>query len=205
MKYLGATNSFVRAPFILGGIIVGVVSAAAATGLTHLIYSRIAAIVGEDVSRILSVNIVPAEQLTMVLLVMFLMMESSTVMLISVWFAAGSLAALIASLFGAQLWLQGLLFVLVSGGLLALLRPVFQKYLKPRIVKTNVDSVIGSCGLVIAEVDNLKAEGRVKLGGMEWSARSTNGQNLPVGMQVKVDRIEGVKAFVSPAEMPVNT
>ena len=74
MKYLGATNSFVRAPFILGGIIVGVVSAAAATGLTHLIYSRIAAIVGEDVSRILSVNIVPAEQLTMVLLVMFLIL-----------------------------------------------------------------------------------------------------------------------------------
>lgn len=139
------------------------------------------------------------------LLVMFLMMESSTVMLISVWFAAGSLAALIASLFGAQLWLQGVLFVAVSGGLLALLRPVFQKYLKPRIVKTNVDSVIGSQGLVIAEVNNLKAEGQVKLGGMEWSARSTNGENLPVGMQVKVDRIEGVKAFVSPVEMPVNT
>lgn len=74
MKYLGATNSFVRAPFILGGIIVGIVSAVVATGLTHLIYSRISGIIGEDVNRILSINFVPAEQLSMVLLVMFLIL-----------------------------------------------------------------------------------------------------------------------------------
>ena len=74
MKYLGATNSFVRAPFILGGIIVGIVSALAATGLTHVIYSRIAGIIGEDVNRILSIKIVPAEQLSMVLLVLFLVL-----------------------------------------------------------------------------------------------------------------------------------
>lgn len=74
MKYLGATNSFVRAPFILGGIIVGIVSAVVATGLTHLIYSRISGIIGEDVNRILSINFVPAEQLSMVLLAMFLIL-----------------------------------------------------------------------------------------------------------------------------------
>lgn len=74
MKYLGATDSFVRAPFILGGIIVGIVSALAATGLTHLIYSRISGIIGEDVNRILSINFVPAEQLSLVLLAMFLIL-----------------------------------------------------------------------------------------------------------------------------------
>lgn len=139
------------------------------------------------------------------LMVMFLLMESSTVMLVSVWFAAGALTAMVASLFGAQLWLQAVLFIVVSGGLLALLRPVFKKYLAPKIVKTNVDSVIGAQGLVTEAVDNLKAEGRVKLGGMEWTARSTSGEILPVGMQIKVDRIEGVKAFVSPAEISVKT
>ena len=72
MKYLGATNWFVRAPFMWGGIIIGVLSSVIATGLTYLIYTKITGIIGADISRILSVSIVPAEQLTQVLLAMFL-------------------------------------------------------------------------------------------------------------------------------------
>ena len=72
MKYLGATDWFVRAPFMWGGIIVGVLSSVIATGLTYLIYTRITGIVGSDITRILAVSIVPAEQITQVLLAMFL-------------------------------------------------------------------------------------------------------------------------------------
>ena len=72
MKYLGATNWFVRAPFIWGGIIVGVLSSIIATGLTYLIYTKITGIVGSDITRILSVSVVPADQITNVLLIMFL-------------------------------------------------------------------------------------------------------------------------------------
>ncbi len=72
MKYLGATNWFVRAPFIWGGIIVGALSSFIATGLTYLIYSRVAGIIGSDIMRILSVSVVPAEKLTNTLLIMFL-------------------------------------------------------------------------------------------------------------------------------------
>ena len=72
MKYLGATNWFVKAPFIWGGVIVGVLSSIIATGLTYLIYSRLTGIIGSDIMRILSVSVVPAEQLTNVLLIMFL-------------------------------------------------------------------------------------------------------------------------------------
>jgi len=72
MKYLGATNWFVRAPFLWGGIIVGVLSSAIATGLTYLIYTRVSGIIGSDVLRILSVSVVPAEQITYILLGMFL-------------------------------------------------------------------------------------------------------------------------------------
>ena len=74
MKYLGATNWFVRAPFVWGGIIVGVLSALIATGLTYLIYSKIVEIVGTDVTRILAVNVVPADRLTIVLLIGFLIL-----------------------------------------------------------------------------------------------------------------------------------
>ena len=72
MKYLRATNWFVKAPFIWGGIIVGVLSSVIATGLTYLIYTRLTSIIGSDILRILSVSVVPAEQLTNILLIMFL-------------------------------------------------------------------------------------------------------------------------------------
>ena len=72
MKYLGATDWFVRAPFIWGGIIVGVISALIATGLTHFIYQKVVAMIGTDVTRILSVSVVPAEYLTTNLLIIFI-------------------------------------------------------------------------------------------------------------------------------------
>ncbi len=131
-------------------------------------------------------------------IIVLLMVEASTVTLVSLWFAAGALAALIASLFSAPVWLQAALFVVASTASLACLRPIVRKYLRPRLTKTNVDSMIGSEGYVTADVDNRCAVGQVKLGAMEWTARSTSGEPIQVGTLVKVDRIEGVKAFVSP-------
>ena len=84
------------------------------------------------------------------------------------------------------------------------LRPLVKKYVTPKVTATNVDSIVGSTGLVTAAIDNVSASGQVKLGAMEWTARSTSGQPIPVGTLVKVDKIEGVKAFVSPAEVPAN-
>ena len=134
------------------------------------------------------------------LMILFIIFEANTVALMSIWFAAGALVAAVAALLNATLWVQVLLFFGVSGVLLACLRPLVHKYIKPKIVATNVDSVIGSTGYVTAAVDNQAASGQVKLGAMEWSARSTNGDAIPEKTLVKVDRIEGVKAFVSVVE-----
>jgi len=136
----------------------------------------------------------------LVLLVVFLIVEASTVTLVSLWFAAGSLAALLANLLGAELWLQVTAFLAVSTILLIALRPLFRKFIRPKLTATNVDSVIGSVGLITASVDNVSAAGQVKLGAMEWTARSTTGTPIPEGTLVKVDRIEGVKAYVTPVE-----
>ena len=140
----------------------------------------------------------------LVLMVIFLAAEASTVSMVSLWFAAGALIALLTALAGGPAWLQTLLFLAVSAGLLLALRPLVKKYLSPKLTATNVDSVVGSTGLVTAAIDNVSAVGQVKLGAMEWTARSTSGQPIPAGTLVKVDRIEGVKAFVSPAEVPAN-
>ena len=139
------------------------------------------------------------------LMVVFLIVEAAcAIHLVSIWFAVGSLAAMVVSLLGGPVWLQILLFTVVSAGLLACLWPFTKKFLRPHLTKTNVDSVIGSQGYVTADIDNVHARGQIKLNGMEWTARSTDGSPIPTGTLVKVDRIEGVKAFVSPAEVPSN-
>lgn len=137
----------------------------------------------------------------LVLLVIFLIIEAATVVMVSLWFAAGSLIALLASALGAPIWLQVALFLVVSAALLACLRPMVRKHFTPKLERTNVDAVIGSWGYVTADIDNAAATGSVKLGAMEWTARSTAGSRIPKGTLVKVDKIEGVKAFVSPAEV----
>ena len=133
-----------------------------------------------------------------VLMLVFLIVEAAcAIHLVSIWFAAGSLVAMLIALLNGPMWLQATLFLLVSCALLVLFLPLVKKYLNPARTKTNVDAIIGSRGYVTADIDNLAAVGQVKLGAMEWTARSTDGEKIPKGTLVKVDRIEGVKAFVS--------
>ena len=138
------------------------------------------------------------------LLVVFLIVEAACPFhLVSVWFAVGSLAAMLTAVLGAQLWLQITVFLVVSVGLLIATLPLVKKYVIPKQEKTNVESVIGSRGYVTEAVDNISATGQVKLGGMYWTARSEHGKNIEAGKLVKVDRIEGVKVFVSPVNAEV--
>ena len=136
------------------------------------------------------------------LMVLFLVVEAATVTMVSLWFAGGALAALAVSLLGGGLVWQMGAFILVSTALLALLRPLARKHFTPKLVRTNVDSIIGTEGYVTANIDNAAATGTVKLGAMEWTARSATGEKISTGTLVKVEKIEGVKAFVVPVEVP---
>lgn len=137
----------------------------------------------------------------LVLLIAFLVVEALTVTMVSLWFAGGCLAALLVAATGGSLGFQIFTALVVSAALLACLRPIVRKHFTPKLTKTNVDAVIGSCGYVTADIDNVSATGTVKLGAMEWTARSVSGAPIAKGTLVKVDRIEGVKAFVIPVEV----
>ena len=145
-----------------------------------------------------------AATIWMVLMVGLLIVEASCPFhLVSVWFAVGALVAGIVALLNGALWLQITVFLVVSCGLLAAMLPLVKKYVTPKIVKTNVDSIIGSQGYVTEDVDNISAVGQVKLGGMYWTARSYDGAPIPTGTLVQVEKIEGVKAIVSPVKAEV--
>ena len=136
------------------------------------------------------------------LMVLFLIVEATTVTMVSLWFAGGALAALAVSAMDGSFLLQIIAFALVSTVMLALLRPIARKHFTPKLTRTNVDSVIGMEGYVTGDIDNVAATGTVKLGAMEWTARSVTGEKISTGTLVKVEKIEGVKAFVTPVDVP---
>ena len=137
----------------------------------------------------------------LILAVLFLIAEAATVTMVSLWFAGGCLVALVIGMLGGSWGLQVGAALAVSAVLLACLRPMVKKHFTPKLTKTNVDAIIGSQGYVTADIDNMAATGKVKLGAMEWTARSVDGSLISKGTLVKVEKIEGVKAFVSPVSV----
>ena len=132
-------------------------------------------------------------------LVLFLVVEAVTVGLASIWFAIGSLAALLCAMAGGPVWLQAVWFVAVSVITLILTRPLVRKFVNGRTVATNADRNIGRTAIVTGRIDNLSGTGSVKLDGVEWSARSADDEcTIPEGEQVLVREIQGVKLIVEP-------
>ena len=82
--------------------------------------------------------------------------------------------------------------------LLAALRPLVKKYLRPRTVRTNAAGNIGREAIVTEAIDNLHETGAVRLSGVEWTARSADGSPVWVGAGGGSDAIEGVKVIVTP-------
>lgn len=133
-----------------------------------------------------------------VALVIFLVVEAVSAGLVSIWFAAGALAALICAALKGPLWLQAIWFVVVSCVTLILTRPLVKKYVNGKSVATNADRNIGRSAVVTEKIDNLAGAGTVKLDGVLWSARSVNDAPIEEGATVVVREIQGVKLLVEP-------
>lgn len=132
-------------------------------------------------------------------IVFFALLEAATAGLVSMWFIGGSLAAFIAALLHASVAVQIILFLVVSGLLLALLRPIARKYIMPKHESTNADRLIGKQALVTQRVDNLHETGAIKINGVLWTAKSDDGSEIEAGTLVSILRIEGAKVYVKPA------
>ena len=133
-------------------------------------------------------------------MVVFGVVEALTAGLVSIWFVAGSAAALIGAFLGAGIGAQVALFVAVSALALAVTRPLLRKVTDAKAVPTNADRVLGDSGKVTETIDNENSTGAVYVDGKTWTARSADGSVIPTGEQATVERIEGVKLFVRPCE-----
>lgn len=122
--------------------------------------------------------------------------EAATLTLVSIWFAAGALAATFAAYAGASLTVQLILFVGVSIAACVAVRPLARRFVAPNVVPTNADRLLGAEARVTEEIDNAAPSGAVYVDGKTWTARSSGGERIPAGELVEIERMEGVKLIV---------
>ena len=122
--------------------------------------------------------------------------------LVSVWFIGGAVAGLVCAILGVPALLQWTVFIAVSAGLLALLRPVLKKIPARQAHETNADRLVGQEALVTEQIDNLRETGAIRINGVLWTAKSADDTQIPIGTRVVIERIEGAKVYVKPAGVP---
>ena len=133
----------------------------------------------------------------LIAMAVFLIVEGIIPGLVSIWFAVGALAALLAAMVGAPLWLQLVWFVLVSIAALALTRPLAKKYVNGRVTPTNADRILDKECVVRETIDNLRGTGTVAVDGKVWTARMLKeNETAREGETVIARRIDGVKLIV---------
>ena len=137
----------------------------------------------------------------LIVIVVFVAIELSTVTLTSIWFAAGALAALLVAMLNANIWVQVTAFILVTFGLLYLTKPWANKFLDGKKHSTNADRAIGQKIRVTERVSKLDRTGRAIVHGQEWTVRTEDDKIIiEQGELVRVLRISGVKLIVERAE-----
>ena len=133
----------------------------------------------------------------LLILIVCLVAEAVTVQLVTIWFAAGAVGALLAANFGLGIGAQLTIFLLLSVALLLPLRPLMRNALRTGRSKTNADRILDQTAVVIQEINNREEHGQIRLMGQVWTARSLQENDcIPEGETVIVRSISGVKAMV---------
>lgn len=130
------------------------------------------------------------------LAIVMVLVEITTVQLVSVWFMVGALCAALTTLFTDSIVIQLAVFVGVS--LLALLvtRPLVRRLKENRVqLRTNIDRLPGEKGVMLKPVENTESVGQAKVLGKVWSVKTDN-PPLKEGDTVRVLAVDGVKLIV---------
>ena len=133
----------------------------------------------------------------------FFIGEIVTVGFLLFWCGIASLFAMVVSFFTSNIIIQMTVFIISSVILILATKPFVKKFMEKEILITNAFSLIGKKALVIQEIDTIKGTGQIKIGGETWSAQCEDETIIPVDAEVKVLKIEGVKAIVAPIKMAV--
>ena len=137
-----------------------------------------------------------------ILVVVFVIFEVATVQLVSVWFAAGALVTMILTFFYDIPFLGQLaIFIVSSAVFLGLTMPfIMGRRKKKGYIPTNSELEVGRTAKVIEEINANSGTGRVKVGGVDWSAVSADESVIPNDTVVTVTAVNGAKLTVKPKD-----
>lgn len=130
-----------------------------------------------------------------ILIVLMCVAEAATTALVSLWFVGGGLAALALAVFKFPVWLQILVFLVVSAFLFATCREWLASHFHPRHMETNTGRLIGAIGTVTTPIIPNQG-GRILVAGQDWKAQSINNELIEKGELVKVTDLKGVRLIV---------
>ena len=133
----------------------------------------------------------------LVLSVVFIFVEMTTLAVVSIWFALGAVIAAVMAMLGVTFLWQLTVFVFSS----LLLMVLFFKKVRALVdvkkhVPTNADRLVGQKAKVVEEINQIAGTGQILVLGETWSCRAQDGETIPKDAIVDVLRIEGVKAIV---------
>ena len=114
-------------------------------------------------------------------------------------FAGGAVVAAIVSAAGGGDLISLVAFLLVSGVLLAALRPLARSHRRmPAQLRTGTAALVGRTAMVTERISNDDGTGSVKLEGESWTARSYDEDAvIEAGRRVQVMEIRGATALVT--------
>lgn len=137
----------------------------------------------------------------LVIFIAMIVIEAIGPSLVSIWFAIGALVSLIISFIpGVPWWVEVIVFVAVSATTLLALRPVFKKYIKKNVFRSNIDSFEGKRGYVVEDITYL-TPGTVKIGDVKWNAvPADKDAEYHVDDVVEVVAVNGNKLIVKKVE-----
>lgn len=129
----------------------------------------------------------------LVLVIVLSFVEIATVSLVSIWFVASGIVAMILSFFIEDTAIITTVFILLGIFLLVLSRPIVNKLRSKDNEKTNLDRIIGESAIVTEDIKKNEV-GEVKVDGKRWSAISK--EKCLKDDTVKILKIDGVKLIV---------
>jgi membrane protein implicated in regulation of membrane protease activity len=133
-----------------------------------------------------------------VLALVLFALETVTVAFIGIYLGVGALCAAVVAALDGALWLQLVVFAVVSAGTLYLTRPALRsRFVNAPLIPSNVPALVGRQGVVVIAIPaGTGGRGQVKVGTEDWSARSTDERSIEVGATVEVVAVEGVAVIV---------
>ena len=110
--------------------------------------------------------------------------------------AVGAVGGSIAASCDCSFKIQLLAFAIASFIALLLVRPLLLRFFpKEEKVKTNANAMVSRRGVVCNAIEGVEG-GRVMIDGVDWKARSANGEDIAQGEKVEIVEIDSIVLIV---------